>query len=205
MTTDEQVFCLKRTDVEFHFGGILPQGSFPGTHPESFFAFNQYFLPRSRAENDPAFKQLIPYQLFRRGNHFFVYQRGKAVGEGRLAGKLSLGIGGHINLQDAENENLTTASYHAALFREREEELVGMEEDSLPRFVGWINDDSDAVGLVHLGAVHLYEVYEDDSLHIREHGEDLRALGWWSPEEILSQSARFEKWSMLALELAMKM
>lgn len=87
-----------------------------------------------------------------------------------------------------------------ALRRERIEELEGIEEVNT-RFIGWINDDSDPVGQVHLGAVHLDEVQNPDSLRIREQGEDLHTQGWWSAGEIMSKAERFEKWSVLAVEL----
>ena len=111
-----------------------------------------------------------------------------------------MGIGGHINTDVTEDGILTPAAYHEALRRECIEELEGIEEVNT-RFIGWINDDSDPVGQVHLGAVHLDEVQNPDSLRIREQGEDLHTQGWWSAGEIMSKAERFEKWSVLAVEL----
>lgn len=200
MASDEQVFCLLRGDLSPLFGAELPQGAFAGPAPEALLALAQHFLPRAVAEHDPAFKQLIPYQLFCWADRFFVYQRGGGVGEGRLAGRFSLGIGGHINSGDTRDGVLTANAYHAALLRERQEELSGVN-DASARFIGWINDDSDPVGQVHLGAVHLCEVVDGAAVSIREHGEDLHARGWWSAEEIAAQRERFEKWSLLAVQL----
>lgn len=112
-----------------------------------------------------------------------------------------MGIGGHINTDDTEHGILTPAAYIEALHRERIEELEEIEEVST-RFIGWINDDSDPVGQVHLGAVHLDEVQNPDILRIRAQGEDLHAQGWWSAEKIFEKNERFEKWSILAVELA---
>lgn len=200
MAKNEEVFCLKRGELEPLFGGRLPQGGFLGPAPAALLVLSQFFLPRSQAEHDPAYKQLIPYQLLCCRDRFFVYQRGGGVGEGRLAGRLSLGIGGHINTDDTTDGQLTPAAYLAALHRERNEELIGVEEVT-PTFIGWINDDSDPVGQVHLGAVHLDEVENPDALRIRE--ADLHAQGWWSAEEIVAQGERFEKWSLLAVKLVM--
>jgi len=201
MSKDEQVFCLKRADIEPEFGGVLPQGAFTGFELEPILGLSQYFLPRSVAEHDPGYKQIIPYQLFRCQDRFFVYQRGGGVGERRLAGQLSVGLGGHINSGDAKNGILTIAAYYEALFREREEELI-LSETVTTHFLGWINDDSDPVGQVHLGAVHLCETAGVSAIHIREQGEDIHERGWWSAEEILAQGDRFEKWSILAMRLA---
>jgi len=201
MSNDEQVFCLKRADIELDFGGSLPQGAYTGLELESLLGLPQYFLPRPLAEYDPGYKQIIPYQLFRCQDRFFVYQRGGCVGEGRMAGRLSVGIGGHINTGDAVNGKLTREAYHEALFREREEELICTDAVAT-LFLGWINDDSDPVGQVHLGAVHLCEVVESSAIHIRDQGEDIHERGWWSAEEILEQNELFEKWSILAVKLA---
>ena len=200
MATDEQVLCLCRSDLEKPFGHPLPQGNFSGPRPEVVLRLPQLFLPRSVAEIDPLYKQLIPYQLFACQDRYFVYQRGGGVGEGRLAGRLSLGIGGHINLDDATDGRLSVKDYYAALHRERQEELIcpaALAAD----FLGWINDDSDPVGQVHLGSVHLCLVGSEEEMRIRPHG-DIQARGWWLEADILRERARFEKWSLLALASA---
>src|SRR5512143_2337388 len=61
------------------------------------------FLSRSEAENDPSFKQVIPYVLVRKNGRYLHYIRGKGSGEKRLVAMGSIGIGGHINPSD---ENL---------------------------------------------------------------------------------------------------
>lgn len=200
MHTNERVFCLRRDDLAPLFGGILPQGAFAGPAPESLLALGQHFLPRPEAETDPAYKQIIPYQVFSCAGRFFVYRRGGGVGESRLAGRLSLGIGGHVNRDDSDDGRLTPRSFAEALHRERQEELVCGA--AIPTsFLGWINDDSDPVGQVHLGAVHLCKVADHGALTIRPQGEDIHPLGWWSAAEIAAQGERFEKWSLLAMEL----
>lgn len=63
-----------------------------------------YFLRRNWCEENKDWVQLLPYIVFyKRVNgrlKIFVYQRGKGVGESRLAGNYSIGVGGHINPQD---------------------------------------------------------------------------------------------------------
>lgn len=206
MKVEEEVFCLRRRDLEVLFGGTLPQGVFVGPDPERVLILPQHFLPRSRAEENPAFKQLIPYQLFAFRERFFVYQRGGGVGEGRLAGRLSVGFGGHINREDADagGDLLSAAAYEAALRRERVEELVNAEAVA-GNFLGWINDDASPVGRVHLGAVHLGRLDSERAcraLGIRADGEDIHPQGWWSAAEIRAEEERFEQWALLAVELA---
>ena len=123
------------------------------------------------------------------------------VGEQRLSGRLSLGVGGHINdLDSTDGKHLSLPDFQKALARERHEELICPEEMST-LFKGWINDDSDAVGRVHLGAVHLCKVKNETDVIIRPDGEDLREVGWLSVDEIRERRDEFEKWSRLALKL----
>ena len=68
--------------------------------PRVLAAENLSFLPRSRAEDDPSFKQIIPYALISGQGKVLRYKRGKASGEKRLVAKASIGIGGHMNDQD---------------------------------------------------------------------------------------------------------
>lgn len=201
MNKNEIIFCLLRAELETLFVTPIPQGGFIKPDLEQIFSLPQHFLRRGDAEHDPAYKQIIPYQLFSCRDKFFVYQRGSGVGEGRLAGRLSLGIGGHINTEDADRNHLTIETYNNALLREREEELI-CKDNFITSFAGWINDDSDLVGQVHLGAVHCCEVHDEKSLKIREHGEDIHSCGWWQAHKIKDQKQKFEKWSLLALGLA---
>jgi len=68
------------------------------------------FRPRPEVEQDPGFKQLIPYVIFcyrdpQGRQTVFQYTRGTGQGEGRLHRKRSIGIGGHISLVDAGVES----------------------------------------------------------------------------------------------------
>ena len=59
-------------------------GSFQGmcTEPERYMPSlldpsNNFFMDREAAEEDPSHKQLIPYALFRHGDRYLHYVRGK--------------------------------------------------------------------------------------------------------------------------------
>lgn len=55
------------------------------------------FLPRVEMETDPTYKQIIPYLVFNFEDKYFLMQRKSDCTEKRLANKMSLGIGGHVN------------------------------------------------------------------------------------------------------------
>jgi predicted NUDIX family phosphoesterase len=138
--------------------------------------------PRATVEDDPSFKQLIPYT------------RGGGQSEARLRAKRSVGIGGHISSTDGEHGDDT--SYEAGMRREIAEEIaIGGGWTS--RCVGLINDDSNAVGSVHLGIVHLLEL-ELPEVASRESA--LVECGFETLEQLLADRERFETWSQITLD-----
>ena len=122
---------------------------------------NNHFMDRAAAEDDPGFKQIIPYSLFRHEGRYLHYFRGKSGGESRLHAQGSMGIGGHINPIDTREDHLGQATYMAGVSREIEEELV-LAGEHPHRVVALLNDDSNPVGQVHLGIVHLFELTSDE-------------------------------------------
>jgi predicted NUDIX family phosphoesterase len=118
---------------------------------------NNFFMARSAAETDPNFKQIIPYVLLVHGGKVLHYVRGKKSGEQRLVSKGSIGIGGHMNEQDEGLFALDEAAYLEGVRRETCEELkIGTTFRN--RVAALLNDDSNEVGRVHLGVVHVCEL-----------------------------------------------
>ena len=78
------------------------------------------YQPRNTVEDDPSYKQLIPYCVFRCAGEIFFYRRGSAGGEGRLHKKRSVGIGGHISSTDQWTSD---RRYFQAMHREIAEEV----------------------------------------------------------------------------------
>ncbi len=157
-----------------------------------------FFMDRAAAEDDPSHKQLIPYCIFRRGGDLLHYTRGKSGGESRLHAKLSVGVGGHVNPVDSGNGKTGADAYHAAVSREISEELVisGQLPDTR-RIIALLNDDSDPVGRVHLGMVHLIDL-EDAEIHARE--DSLADLGFSPLAELAGPLfERLETWSQICV------
>jgi hypothetical protein len=155
--------------------------------------------PRASVEDDPSFKQLIPYCVLAwQGDdgrrHYFAYTRGGGQSEARLRAKRSLGIGGHISSTDGEHGDDT--SYEAGMRRELAEEIA-IEGQWQARCVGLINDDSNAVGSVHLGVVHILEL-ELPAVSSRE--SELVECGFDTLAALLAARERFETWSQIALD-----
>lgn len=172
------------TDVETYLEALLDPG-------------RNFFMDRAAAEEDSSFKQLIPYALFRHGDRFLHYVRGSSGGESRLHAQGSVGIGGHINPVDAGEEHRGRNTYMAGVSREIEEEL-DLHGDHPQRVVALLNDDSNPVGRVHLGVVHLFELGSDE-VSARE--DALADLQWRSLEELRGPLyGQLESWSRFCVD-----
>jgi predicted NUDIX family phosphoesterase len=157
------------------------------------------YRPRSQVEEDPGFKQIIPYVVFRCGDAVFCYLRGKSQGEARLHRLRSLGVGGHVSEEDAQGGKSLDA-YESAMRRELDEEVEVASPGRISR-VGLINDDSTPVGQVHLGVVHLFDL-ERPQVTAREEG--LADSGFVPLATILPARHEFETWSQICIDAVLK-
>jgi predicted NUDIX family phosphoesterase len=204
----EQVFAVRRADF---FAGRWPQGfvalsADEGAELLARFEQQGFFAERPAAEENPAWKQLIPYCVLARAEQLFCVERQRTQGERRLHGLLSIGLGGHVNPEDGRGEGLL----YRALRRELDEELdIDWTRACGPAaLLGLLNDDGNAVGQVHAGLVFRLDFPATepgapgcDPVSIREttamqgcfrHLVDSHGL-WQDP-------ARFESWSRILLE-----
>lgn len=197
---DEKILCIKRSNLPQAW--LKDRISLPLNWSVFYVAASQLkpeFQLRNAVENDPDFKQLIPYILMlnRQGQLAF-YQRSGS--EKRLDGCFSVGIGGHVRDDDFDNSVFSwEAMQEKALRRELEEELPAFAAPASPDFLGLINEEITRVGHSHLGLVYLFRDIDSENLVV---GEELRALQWMEPELLFSKSGHsFEIWSELAFEL----
>jgi predicted NUDIX family phosphoesterase len=157
------------------------------------------YRPRGEMEQDPSFKQLIPYVIFRYVDaggevSVFQYTRGKGQGEKRLHAKRSVGIGGHISSDDEQSER-DLHPYHEGMQRELAEE-VAIHCGYTERMVGLINDDETEVGKVHLGVVHIFDV---DTPDVEPREDEIIETGFRPVRELLEDLEGFESWSQICL------
>ncbi len=157
----------------------------------SAIAAHGFFMDRSLAESDEQFKQIIPYFVFHKDEKLFLMQRAAAANEARLASKLTLGIGGHIRAEDLTKSN---AVFEWGL-REFCEEVC-YHGSLQAELLGFINDDTNAVGRVHLGVVYLVHGDSDD-IAIRT---ELAAGELVEFSACQSQLERMESWSSLVMQ-----
>jgi predicted NUDIX family phosphoesterase len=186
-TPDELVLCLARADVP---GGVDWRGVAPRPFAPLLAAVqgSGSFRPRGKVEDDPSWKQIIPYLVLRDGERLFLMKRTRAGGDERLHERYSIGIGGHVNPGDAD--------VLGGLSREWREEIAA---DFVPEFepLGLLNDDSNPVGAVHLGLVYGADA-AGRPVAIRE--IDKLSGQFATLDEVAAVADRLESWSVLLFD-----
>ncbi|HWL52706.1 MAG TPA: hypothetical protein VNQ90_09740 [Chthoniobacteraceae bacterium] len=194
--SDEQILVVRRS--------LFDQlGSFQGLHfdvghylPALLARENNFFTPRQPAETNPELKQIIPYALFVHEGKILHYVRGKKAGEKRLVAKGSIGIGGHMNNEDENLFALDEEAYKAGVQREVNEELkIGSGYTN--HIVALLNDDSNAVGQVHLGVVHIFMLSGDE---VAKREQMITSLSFLTPDELRARRDQLESWSQICLD-----
>ncbi len=167
---------------------------------------NNRFHLRYLAEQDESLKQIIPYVLFCHEEEVFSYVRGKKAGESRLRGNRSVGIGGHINPGDemlfaGAQVASDRQTYIEAVQREIEEEVV-VDGTFTPEIKGLINDDSNPVGRVHFGVVHVCRL---PGKAVRKREQQITQSGFVSLRELAGpRREELETWSQLSVDMLHK-
>lgn len=187
----EQVLVVKREKIEKFIAS--KNGLITENVPEllEIIRNEHEYMPRDEAEGQPAFKQIIPYVILRQGYKIFVTRRLNKGGEARLHGKISIGVGGHINPVDKQGDMLMKG-----LWREIHEEVELHSHGELCS-CGFINDDSNSVGSVHLGACFTLET--EGEVTVKE-TEKLEGL-WMTLPELKASYDYMETWTQIALEV----
>lgn len=209
--TDEMILVVRRS--LFEQLGTFQGLNFDVQHylPALLARENNFFTPRPAAETNPDLKQIIPYALLMHEGRVLHYVRGKKAGEARLAAKGSLGIGGHLNngetkdLFHAENTNYQTdvlqdswdmGAYLSGVQREVDEELI-LNSKFTNHIVALLNDDSNPVGQVHLGVVHIFKL---DTDQVAKREQMITQLGFLTREELVARRDNLESWSQICVD-----
>jgi predicted NUDIX family phosphoesterase len=197
MAQDEQVLVVQRKVFE-EVGAFNGLAMDTQKYLDKLFAPGvPRFMPRPQAEKDPSFKQLIPYVIMTCNGKYLSYVRGKRAGETRLVAKRSLGIGGHINpTDDMPLFGNFYDTYLAAVQREVAEE-VSIETKYKDKVVALLNDDSNEVGQVHLGIVHLWTL---DEPKVNRREQMITQMGFMGIPELQLVRDTMETWSQLCLD-----
>jgi predicted NUDIX family phosphoesterase len=155
------------------------------------------FLPRAEAELDPGWRHVATYTVIHDEENVFTYRRGGGGSESRLHGALSVGVGGHVSLEDCRGE-VGRNMLHRAAERELLEELR-FDRGRFATFyeyVGLIAVSSSPVDRVHLGLVSKFSTNQE-AISVREH-HCLSDPRWLTADELWDLQNELESWSRIA-------
>ena len=197
---DELVLSIPTADL---YGSV---GQWRGLRKETseiwrVLARKATFEPRPGLEDDPSWKQLVSYTMFVSERRVFVMRRLEGQSEARLRGLLSIGVGGHMNpafsvdWPGKRRISDLKALVAANTARETREE-VSLAGNPAFSILGFLNDDVNPVGLVHLGVVSVVSL-RSPLLAVRETG---KMTGAWVETGKLRLLGEFETWSSLVLD-----
>lgn len=165
---DEQILVV-RSDI------LFDKGTWQGLKTDNLDYYidlikkNCEFKRRGDVETDSSFQQIIPYMLFSTEGgsvsagsiKFFAYRYLSNAGEKRLINdKYQVGVGGHIELVDNEDDGKDILE--SGMMREWKEEVDFKGNILEKKLVGILNDDTNPVEEVHLGLVYHFKGDSDD-------------------------------------------
>lgn len=200
MNINERVLSIPRFDLpaimpELPDVGILRN---PAAFDGALDRGSTLYVPRSIAEESPHLKHVATYAVvwfWYEGQRFYLSYRRRPKGHGedsRLASLFSLGVGGHVT-EDDERMRLAVERE----LREEVPDIFGRGLVSEP--IGWINDESNPVGSVHLGLLVMAQAMPPHSLHDAERwlaSSTLQEPYFCTGEHIQSHLVgRMESWS----------
>lgn len=171
-----------------------------------FFTTPTRLVDRAVCETDRATLQLLPYIVVKSEDQkVFCYHRGGAGAEDRLHGKLSIGLGGHVDRAPSDSDTLFDVLTEEA---ERElEEETSIEASSCDgretfEFTHFLVDHNDDVGSVHLGLLTSYTFTDSEVGAMREEEGMVEKGSFMTLEELRSPEvySRLENWSRVAVD-----
>jgi predicted NUDIX family phosphoesterase len=162
---------------------------------------NGLFRKRSVLEEDPSYKQVIPYAIISNNESFCLFKRRSGQAEKRLHDKFSLGAGGHMNpgISNESNEQYLISELKREFFEEVRLLNGCLLEDI--QFIGFINDDTIPVGRVHIGLLYNIHV-SDKNIVINE--TDRMTAEWIDKPDLAELYEGMETWTKIIFDYYIK-
>jgi predicted NUDIX family phosphoesterase len=179
--------------------------------------FGIMFAPRHLLEENPKYRQIIPYVVFRDGDRYACFQRVKGH-EKRLSNKYTIGVGGHIDISDmefadqtSEESTLQTLIILAAQREIFEETLYEGAYFEDFKQIGTIESSDTPVDCVHYGVVFELELSKGGlSISMNDLKEpEMILIGYKTKEELMEiievgdaspDSPQLESWSQIVVK-----
>jgi len=155
------------------------------------------FHKRSELEEDPSFKQIIPYAIISNKESYCLFKRTSGQTENRLHNKFSLGVGGHMNPGNSKEpkELYIINELKRELFEEVKLLNDCVIEDIM--FIGFINDDTIPVGRVHIGL--LYNILVSNKDVVINEPDKMTAV-WVDKPDLADFYEEMETWTQITFD-----
>ena len=169
---------------------------------EEIILENYEYMVRGQAEENVAYKQPIPYGVvINQDNKIFVYKRWGAwsnAWEARLHSQIAFWVGGHIEREDEDSDNLLKD----ALLREIEEEInIPASDIGSIEAIWYINDDTAPIHEVHFWVAYLIKVNNDNVALLDGELENGEFISVEDLEEMIQdENYKVENWSKTLFE-----
>ena len=155
------------------------------------------FRKRNELEEDPSFKQIIPYAVISCKESFYLFRRTSGQTEKRLQNLFSLGVGGHMNPGNSmeHEEQYLNDELKRELFEE-----VRLLNDCIIEdieFIGFINDDTIPVSRVHIGLLYNIRLSNKD-VNVSE--TDKMTAAWTDKSDLARFYERMETWTKIVFD-----
>lgn len=169
------------------------------------------YLPRSVAETNDGYKQVITYTIIQYQSKILTFRRGLYNRAAKfLRGAQCVGFGGHVNENDRDLFSLDDLGIRQNAAREISEELMlpsgrpHVDSDDL-EFLGILNDDSSDVGIRHMAVVLRYWVDDWSQWKSVSRGEvSINKIRWLDTLKESINLSEFEYWSQLVIRAFFK-
>jgi len=168
-------------------------------HPE----YGACYLDKASTEKSKnGVRQIIPYVIVinRRTQRIALFQR--KTGDPRLVGGYIIGIGGHVELDDAEGSPFDVdATLYSAAVREIHEEICcSCRSVSLYKMICTEIELSDnEVNSAHLGVAYIFYTSARSMKNVP--ADELEFIGWKTKSEL--KEYELEAWSEFVMENAL--
>lgn len=192
------VLCINRSQLKP--GTQIYHQKIYSIPSDAFHFMNRKTVDASDITIGQQFPQVIVYcVVYRVGGKILSYSRKKGTEE-RLHGTRSIGIGGHVDLEDAclsEGQIDVYKTIKASMERELNEEL-SLNLDSSVIYLDYtlVSEEND-VSKVHVGLVEYLHISEKENII---YSDEIYDPQWLTVEELKQTKDQYEAWSQMVID-----
>lgn len=189
----EHIVCIKADKVKHRENGFVKYN----------LNLNDLMLgQRASLEKDEDFRQVLPISVFIYDGKVWAYERTSKGGESRLHNKIAVAVGGHWDLADLVIKDSIVdleKSLETAMERELAEEInLTSKIIKTTKLAKMICADETEVDRVHLGMVYVHEL-DGDGISSAE--DQLKTVGFVSPNDLLNGEYNTEVWAKIICQI----